>query len=42
MAHHAIILKVDEQLAKGANEPSMGSAGFYSTVFVVLKHTGGL
>ena len=42
-AHHPIIQKeVDELLAKGAVEPSSGSAGFYSSVFVVPKYTGGL
>ena len=42
-AHHPIIKKeVDELLAKGANEPSSGGAGFYSSMFVVPKHTGGL
>ena len=42
-AHHpAIQREVDELLAKGAIEPSSGSAGFYSSMFVVPKHTGGL
>ena len=42
-AHHPVIQKeVDELLAKGAIEPSSGGAGFYSSVFVVPKHTGGL
>ena len=42
-AHHPIILKEeDELLAEGAFEPSSGAAGFYSSVFVVPKHTGGL
>ena len=41
--HHPIIQKkVDELLAKGAIEPSSGGAGFYSSMFVVPKHTGGL
>ena len=41
-AHHPIIQKeVDELLAKGAIEQSSGGSGFYSNVFVVLKHTGG-
>ena len=41
--HHPIIQKeVDELLAKGVIEPSSGGAGFYSSVFVVPKHTGGL
>ena len=41
--HHSIIQKeVDELLAKGAIEPSSGGAGFYSSIFVVPKHTGGL
>ena len=35
-------MEVDELLAKGAIEPSSGGAGFYSSVFVVPKHTGGL
>ena len=42
-AHHPAIQKeVDELLAKGAIEPSLGGAGFYSSIFVVPKHTGGL
>ena len=42
-AHHPVIQKeVDELLAKGAIEPSPGGASFYSSVFVVPKHTGGL
>ena len=42
-AHHPIIQKeVDELLAKGAIEPSSGDAGFYSSMFVVPKCTGGL
>ena len=42
-AHHPVIQKeVDELLAKGTIEPSSGGAGFYSSVFVVPKHTGGL
>ena len=41
--HHLIVQKQgDELLAKGAIEPSSGGAGFYSNVFAVLKHTGGL
>ena len=40
--HHPSILKVDELLAKGAIEPSSGGAGFYSSMFVVPKHAGGL
>ena len=41
-AHHPIIQKeVDELLAKGVTEPSSGGAGFYSSMFVVPKHTGG-
>ena len=41
-AHHPIIQKeVDELLAKGFIEPSSGGAGFYSSAFVVPKHTGG-
>ena len=40
-AHHPVIQKeVDELLAKGAIEPSSGGAGFYSSMFVVRKHTG--
>ena len=40
--HHPIIQKeVDELLAKRAIEPSSGGAGFYSSMFVVPKHTGG-
>ena len=42
-AHHTIIQKeMDELLSKGASEPSSGGAGFYSSMFVVPKHTGGL
>ena len=41
-AHHPVIQKeVDELLAKGAIEPSSGGAGFYSSMFVVPKYTGG-
>ena len=41
-AHHPVIQKkVDELLAKEAIEPSSGGAGFYSSMFVVPKHTGG-
>ena len=29
-------------LAKGAIEPSSGGAGFFSSVFVVPKHIGGV
>lgn len=39
--HHPIIQKeVDELLAKGVIESSSGGAGFYSSMFVVPKHTG--
>ena len=42
-AHHPVIQKeVDELLAKGAIEPSSGGAGFYSSMFVVPRHTGGV
>ena len=42
-AHHPVIQKeVDELLAKGVIEPSSGGAGFYSSMFVVPKCTGGL
>ena len=42
-AHHPVIQReVDELLAKGATEPSSGGAGFYSSVFMVPKCTGGL
>ena len=42
-AHHPVIQKkVDELIAKGAIEPSSGGIGFYSSMFVVPKHTGGL
>ena len=42
-AHHPVIQKeVDELLAKGTIEPSSGGAGFYSSMFVVPKCTGGL
>ena len=42
-ARHPIIQKeVDELLAMGVLEPSSGVAGFYSSLFVVPKHTSGL
>ena len=42
-AHHPVIQRgVDEHLANGVIEPSSGGAGFYSSVFVLPKHTGGL
>ena len=42
-AHHPVIEKeVDELLFKGAIEPSSGGTGFYSSMFVVPKCTGGL
>ena len=42
-AHHPVIQKeVDELLSKGTIEPSSGGAGFYSSMFVVPKCTGGL
>ena len=42
-AHHPVIQKeVDELLAKGATEPSSGGTVFYSSMFVVPKHTGDL
>ena len=42
-AHHPVIQKeVDELLAKETIEPSLDGAGFYSSMFVVPKHTGGL
>ena len=42
-AHHPIIQKdVNELLSEGVIEPSSGGARFYSSVFVVAKHTGGL
>ena len=41
-AHHPVIQReVDELLAKGAVEPSLGGAGFYCSMFVVPKYTGG-
>ena len=41
-AHHLIIQEeVMELFSKGATEPPFGGAGFYSSVFVVTKHTGG-
>ena len=40
---HPIIQKeVDELLSKGAIEPSSCGASFFSGVFVVPKHIGGL
>ena len=42
-AHHPVIQKeVDELLAKRAIELSSGGVGFYSSMFVVPKHTRGL
>ena len=42
-APHPVIQKeVQELLAKGAIESSSGGAGFYSSMFVVPKHTGDL
>ena len=42
-AHHPVIQKeADELLAKGAIEPSSRGTGFYSSMFVVPKHTGSL
>ena len=42
-AHHPVIQKeVYELLAEGAIEPSSSGAGFYSSMCVVPKHTGGL
>ena len=42
-AHHPVNQKeVDEILAKRAIECSSGGGGFYSSMFVVPKHTGGL
>ena len=42
-AHHPIIQKeVDELLSKGVIESSSGGAGFYSSMFVIPKHIGGL
>ena len=41
--HYPIIQKeVDQLSAKGATEPSLGGTDFYSSVFVVPKHTGSL
>ena len=41
--HHPIIQKeVDELVSKEVFEPSSGSTGFYSSMFVVPKHTGSL
>ena len=43
VAHQPIIQKeVDELLAEGVIEPSSDGAGFYCSMFVVPKHTGGL
>ena len=42
-AQHPIIQKEEDKLlTKGAIGPSSGGADFYSNVFVVPKHTGGL
>ena len=41
-AHHLVIQEVDELLSKGVIEPYSSGAGFYSRMFVVPKHTGGL
>ena len=41
--HHPVSQReADELLAKGTIEPSSGGAGFYSSMFVVPKCTGGL
>ena len=41
-AHYPVIQReVDVLLAKGVIKPSSGGAGFYSSLFVVPKHTGG-
>ena len=41
--HHPINQKeVDELPSEGVIEPSSGGAGFYSSMFMVPKHTGGL
>ena len=43
MADNPIVQKeVDELLTKNAIEPSTGGPSFYSCVFFVAKHTGGL
>ena len=43
MANHPIIQKeVNKLLVKHTTEPFTGGAGFYSTIFVTLKHNGGL
>ena len=42
-AHHPIAQKEgDELFAKGAIKPFSGGAGFYSSVVLVPRHTGGL
>ena len=42
-AHHPIIQKeLGELVSRGMIEPSSGGVGFYSSVFTVPKHTGGL
>ena len=42
-AHHSIIQKeVDDVLSNGVIEPFSGGAGYYSSMFVVPKCTGGL
>ena len=40
--HPSIQKEVDEMLSKGVIEQSSGGAGFYSSMFVVPKHTDGL
>ena len=43
MIHHPVIQKeVQEFIALQANDPSPGGAGFYSNMFLVPKHSGGL
>ena len=43
LAHHPFMQKeVLKLLASGAIEPSTACAGFFSSVFVVPKHSGGL
>ena len=42
MTHPIIQKEVDEVLARGAADPSVGGTGFYPSVFVVPICTGGL
>ena len=43
MVHNPVIQReIQESLAKGAIKSSLVGIGFYSSVFVIPKHSGGL